>query len=302
MYLGDTLNDRKQFSRAVALYKRAVKLDRCVVQGGVALRGGAKVLTAPLPTHCRRNPDIRLHLGDALLNLGKPEQALRQYRCVCVCVLSCTVLPPLLVLYPALSSIHRHCTPFLQARTAAERAAPRTAGGTAEGKRSHSVLRAVQVCSHSPHCVHAGLTSNMFVARLRHACGHGDCCVCAIKCSCGQTLGSFLAPYTESLSATARACPPRCHPTMPSPCPCRLLCTEACPQHGPRASLPRWSEPRVAPSRVARPLPHPRQHRSRIMAAVTMVLVTLRTTLTVAVAWRMTIAYKRTRHLQSQAC
>lgn len=38
------------------------------------------------------------------------------------------------------------------------------------------------------------------------------------------------------------------------------------------------------------------------MAAVTMVLVTLRTTLTVAVAWRMTIAYKRTRHLQSQAC
>lgn len=91
MYLGDTLNDRKQFSRAVALYKRAVKLDRCVVQGGVALRGGAKVLTAPLPTHCRRNPDIRLHLGDALLNLGKPEQALRQYRCVCVCV--CFLVP-----------------------------------------------------------------------------------------------------------------------------------------------------------------------------------------------------------------
>ena len=51
-------------------------------------------------------------------------------------------------------------------------------------------------CAHfRPHCVHAGLTSNMFVARLRHACGHGDCCVCAMKCSCGHTLGSLFAPH-----------------------------------------------------------------------------------------------------------
>lgn len=63
-YLADTLNNLKQFAKAVELYREAL--------------GSLK--RAPLSVKRQREPELRLRLGDALVNLKKSSEAAEQFR------------------------------------------------------------------------------------------------------------------------------------------------------------------------------------------------------------------------------